>query len=522
MSQNPPKVCGRYRLERELVAEEALRRWAAVDTVTDEPVEIVAPRAHILLRPGAREIFDTVSIDHPSALPVLARLEVDGTPMRVRPMTQGTLVGAHLSPEEALALARWVIPGIQAGAGCFGGELRPEDIVIDASGIPRLAPIRLPRVESLARVPLHRAPELLEVRHAEEPASSVAADLFGLGVVLYRAVSGAEPYPAESVTQLRMRTLNAPPLSDHLPVPPELDALVNQLIALDPAERSPIEIAGPAAPPTLVLARDHDAPSAVRGMPRVASTTAPGWLVLAPLANVSPAMLLRVAIRSGVSPEAVARAAERGHEWVIEEAETQAEATRLARRHQNRGLPVRVQETTAPRAAQYLLLAVVAALFWFFLPMPISLLPIAAAMLMLVLTVRGLRQGVVVARARLALADRQRAPAARSAEGRAWAMDHRLRENDEIPATLRADLREAVDAVVERLEALAVAEAAAAPAPAGSTDAADFQAERERLCRQLTRLEVELTHASTELSAGPESPRVVALGKLARELRGTA
>ena len=64
-----------------MVAEEALRRWAAVDTVTAEPVEIIAPRAHILLRPGARESFDALRIDHPTALPVLAKLEVDGTPV---------------------------------------------------------------------------------------------------------------------------------------------------------------------------------------------------------------------------------------------------------------------------------------------------------------------------------------------------------------------------------------------------------------------------------------------------------
>lgn len=509
---------GRYRIERELVAEEDLRRWAAVDTLNDTPVEIVSPRAHVLLRPGAREEFEALRFTNDATLPVLASIEHEGTPMRVRPMTQGTLAGAQLSPDEALAVARWLIPAIREAGGAFGGELRPEDIAIDAGGVPRLAAIRLPRPERISRVPYHRAPEVFA---GAEP--TAASDLFGLGVTLYRAVAGVEPFPAESAAQLRLRTLPATPLSEHAAIPPELDQIVSALVSLDPEDRLAVQVPAIEAPPTIVLSKDHDAPCATRTVlaTRNATTAIPPWLVVAPLAGLTPGKLRRVAVRSGVATEAVTAAAAAGLDWVLDTCETESEAQRSARRHQNRGLTAHVQTTAAPHVAQFLLLGLAAAGCWVFLPPPASWVALAVVALVVWRGAIRFRQGVTVARARYALSQRHRANAAPGAEGRAWTMEHRLREADHLPAPLRADLREALEAVIERLESLAERETDASVdgGQLAVEQTREIRSTRDELCRSLTRLEMEMTRTTAELSLEPDSPRASELGRLARAMR---
>ena len=438
MNPVPQRVAGHFRIERELVAEEDLRRWAAVDERSGEPVEVVAPRAHVLLREGARETFDQVSFDHPAVLPVLARVEMEGVPMRVRPMTQGSLAGVRLTPDEAWAVARWLVPAVCAGGGVFGGELRPEDILVDASGVPRLGAIRLPRPDSVARVPFHRAPEV-----DEDSPPSVAADLYGLGVVLYRAVTGVEPYPADSASQLRMRSLDASPVSAHIEVPLELDAVLSALVSLDPGAREAVSLEPLPEAPTLVLAREHDAPVAARVLPSrsPSAPSDPAFAVVVSLVRARDEVVRRVAARAGVGVEVVRKAAAQGQYWVLDVAETQPEAGRLARRHTVRGLEATARGTTAPRIAQHLFVALVSLLLFIPAPAPWHWVFVGVAVLFLGLAVRALREGVEVARVRWAVQERARSAVGPGPEGRAWTLERRLREADHLPAPLRADLR---------------------------------------------------------------------------------
>jgi hypothetical protein len=520
MNPAPQRIAGHYRIERELVAEEDLRRWAAVDERDDSPVEVIAPRAHALLREGARAAFDQVWFEHEAVLPVLARVEVEGVPMRVRPISQGSLAGARLTPDEALLVARWLVPAVRAGAGAFGGELRPEDILVDASGVPRLGAIRLPRPDSVSRVPFHRAPEVL-AEADDDAAPTVSSDLFGLGVLLYRAVTGVEPYPADSASQLRLRSHGAPPLSEYVEVPPELERIVNGLVSLDPGDRDAVEIVPPEEPPTLVLVREHDAPVAARVLPSRNSPpqSDPPWAVVVPLLRASEDVVRRIAARAGVGPDVVRRAAETGQYWVLDVADSQHEAMRLARRHAVRGLDARPHGTAAPGMAQHLLVALVSLVLWMLAPKPWGWAFLGVTVLFVGLAVRALRRGVEVARVRWAVSERQRVAVAAGPEGRAWTLERRLREAEQIPAPLRADLRDAVDAVQGRLEDLAVADGALAPAGAAVADERrKIGAEREQLGQELAKLELDLTRATAEMATEGASPRAEALGQLARSM----
>lgn len=507
------RVGGRFELQREQVAEEDLRRWRAVDTQTGAQVEVVSPRPHALLRDGARAAFGEVQFEHVAVLPVVARFEEEGVPYVVRPATQGTLAGVRLAPGEAAALLGWLAPAVLRAGGRFGGELRGEDVVIDEGGTPRLAGVQLPRGDSLARVPHHRAPEVLD---GNPP--TAASDLFGLGVLVFKAVTGTYPWPATSMAQLRRRELAAPRLSDHVAVPEALDAAVAGLLDLDPPRRvEAAEHVAPATAPLLTAPPLHDAPVVQRAQRAVTPVhTRPPYVVVSPLAGLTENQLRRIAVRTGVEFESVRRAAERGGDWLMDAADSAAEADRALRRISSRGLPARVQGTEAPRIVQWLLLGVFAGVAGFAFWSPLNLVVWVLSALLLGWAARNLAGVVPVARVRAALRDRQHATAAAGPEVRALALARRSREAEHLPGPVRTDLREAADRALDQL-----ADIAGAEAELGTEDHLSrgrLHADRERIAHALAQLDVELSRAAAEANLDPGSARIEELGRLAREL----
>ena len=83
---------------------------------------------------------------------------------------------------------------------------------------------------------LYMAPE--QMRNAK--GCDERADLWALGIILYEFLTGVPPYDGESVHEVVANVLeqNRVKLSDRLPsVPPELDALVEECLVLDPKKR---------------------------------------------------------------------------------------------------------------------------------------------------------------------------------------------------------------------------------------------------------------------------------------------
>jgi serine/threonine-protein kinase len=71
---------------------------------------------------------------------------------------------------------------------------------------------------------------------------SPLGDIFALGVILYECLSGRAPFPGASNPELVASTVagHYVPLRDVAPTtPPEIEGLVMQLIAFEPARRQP-------------------------------------------------------------------------------------------------------------------------------------------------------------------------------------------------------------------------------------------------------------------------------------------
>lgn len=136
-------------------------------------------------------------------------------------------------------------------------DLKPANILITAAGDPRLLDFGIARVFAESEGGTLQAEEtmrLLTPRYASpeqlrgEPLG-VASDVFSLGTLLYRLLTGAAPYPVESATPLeaaRMISTVAPMLPSKV-VPErrrkelegELDQILLQALRKEPARRYP-------------------------------------------------------------------------------------------------------------------------------------------------------------------------------------------------------------------------------------------------------------------------------------------
>lgn len=152
----------------------------------------------------------------------------------------------RLDPVGAAAVACQVADGLRAahGAGIIHRDIKPDNILIRKDGQAKIADFGISRIlEEVSRTmtgsvfgsPLFMAPEQVEGRNP-----SGAIDVFALGGVLFRILSGRHPFEAEHAHAVMWRIVqeDAPRVSSVLPdVPPELDDLVASMHRRDPSAR---------------------------------------------------------------------------------------------------------------------------------------------------------------------------------------------------------------------------------------------------------------------------------------------
>jgi tetratricopeptide (TPR) repeat protein len=186
--------------------------------------------------------------------------EEDGELFLVMELVEGQTLRKRLS--EPLAISRFLDIGtecVEALAAAHKGgvlhrDIKPENIMLTNSGSVKILDFgvasRLPnasisstqidnREEKETRgfsgTLAYMAPEVLEERQADE-----RSDIFSLGVIFYEALAGRHPFFARGFLATCNRIVNeeAPPLRNYNPrVSPELERIVNKMLAKDPAKR---------------------------------------------------------------------------------------------------------------------------------------------------------------------------------------------------------------------------------------------------------------------------------------------
>ena len=153
---------------------------------------------------------------------------------------------APLARAESTLLAAHLTDGLAAihNAGFIHGDLRPRQILFDAEGAARINDIGFASAYEASKMSLadiqfdavhYLAPERFDGEDA-----SVSADLYALGVTLYRVLTGRVPFDGPSAVSIAMRHRNDQPLNPtqfNSDCAPELAAAVVRLLSKEPQDR---------------------------------------------------------------------------------------------------------------------------------------------------------------------------------------------------------------------------------------------------------------------------------------------
>ena len=192
--------------------------------------------------------------DHPNVITVYDSGETDGVPYLVlRAMTGGSLAealarepGARPGIGEAVRIAREIALALTHvhAHGIVHRDVKPDNVWLAADGSAALGDfgiaLVLDRDSGGAEAGVIGTPRYLSPEQARGSPVGPACDLYALGVTLYELVTGRTPFDGDSTAEILAHHLATPPPppSDHAAsIPAELERLILDLLAKDPAAR---------------------------------------------------------------------------------------------------------------------------------------------------------------------------------------------------------------------------------------------------------------------------------------------
>ena len=292
----PPPAAGRFLGRYELlhlIAEGGTGRvYVARHRDMGKRFAVKVLRAELAGQPGARARFHRElrvagQLDHPN-LVAATDASTDGTHYLVTELLDGATVrdllraAGQLPVAAACAVAVQALAGLGflAARGLVHRDVSPSNLFVTRDGVVKLLDFGLVRLGdpggrpedwltgplAVLGNPAYMAPEQYRSPRSIDP----RADLYGLGCVLYHLLAGFPPYhehgPLDPATLLEKHAAAArpAPVADYRPdVPPPVAALVDGLLARDPAARP-----GPADHAAAVLRPFAAAPTCRRWWPR--------------------------------------------------------------------------------------------------------------------------------------------------------------------------------------------------------------------------------------------------------------
>ncbi len=260
-----PPVIGKYSLEREIARGGMGAIWVAFDGALKRRVAIKRMSAEHVQKPGARARFERealaiAQLKNPHVVQIYD-FGVDGdAPYIVMELLDGEDLQTRLNRQRKLPVAAAIPILLQAAkglaaahaAGIVHRDLKPANIFlakVDTEEVVKVLDFGVAALSDTQGLDFHatKAGALLGTPHYMSPeqvrgAKSVdhRADLWSLGVVAYRALTGCLPFAAEGLGDLLLEICGdpvPPPTSVAADLGPEVDAFFERALAKDPAAR---------------------------------------------------------------------------------------------------------------------------------------------------------------------------------------------------------------------------------------------------------------------------------------------
>ncbi len=252
---------GRYQIERELgrgsmsIVYEAfdphINRQLAVKVLRERYARDVKSRQRFL-----REARSAGGLSHPNIVTVFDVGQFEGLPYLVMERLQGESLEDFLAAGNSFDARQIIEIGIQLASalhyaherGVIHRDIKPSNIYFDPdSGLVKLVDFGIAAIDRRMRegkaadddtivgTPRYMAPEQLQGDRPDH-----RSDLYSMGIVLYRLLSGKLPFNGEPLSVLARQVVNESPprlIPEHENTPVELIELVLRLIAKQPGAR---------------------------------------------------------------------------------------------------------------------------------------------------------------------------------------------------------------------------------------------------------------------------------------------
>jgi len=260
----PGVLLGQYKIEIAIGAGGMGTVFRAIDIKLHRPVAIkflsddLADAA--ARRRFQREAQMALSLNHPHILTVYDVGEFDGRQYLVTEFIDGGTLRnwAQRQPrnwEDVAQLLTGVADALATAheAGILHRDIKPDNILVTASGYAKLADFGLAKLEDAPALSATRTLTEEQTRKgmiigtiaymSPEQASGqpldVRSDMFSFGVVLYELLAGRRPFRASTNLELLQRVIHAKPAPPGDGIPEPLRELVMKALEKDQADRYP-------------------------------------------------------------------------------------------------------------------------------------------------------------------------------------------------------------------------------------------------------------------------------------------
>jgi hypothetical protein len=250
---------GSYRLLRLLGRGGMGAVYLARDLSLDRLVAIKVLHQDRALPPQARELRrearTAARLTHPNIVPLHGIGEVSGLPYFVMGYVAGESMGARLQREGRLGVDRAVrMLGEIAEAldyahrqGVVHRDVKPENVMLEeGSGRALLSDFGLAKAmgvdSTMSSGHVLGTPHYMSPEQASGAPADERSDVYSLGVMAYRVLSGRLPFQSTDLRELLMKHVREapPPLEDQAPgLPGPLVAAVHRCLAKNPVQRWP-------------------------------------------------------------------------------------------------------------------------------------------------------------------------------------------------------------------------------------------------------------------------------------------
>jgi len=147
--------------------------------------------------------------------------------------------------EEALRLIQEIAEALDCAhaQGIVHRDIKPANILLTEDGRPKIADFGIARIDlpnSTVAGKILGTPAYMSPEQIEGGAVDGRSDIFSLGVVLYRTVTGYEPFQGNSITTVCFQVASREPMRASMlkgDIPPQLDSVLARAMAKDPRDR---------------------------------------------------------------------------------------------------------------------------------------------------------------------------------------------------------------------------------------------------------------------------------------------